>query len=166
MATGTLVSINEYLSTSYAPDCDYIDGVLEERNLGEHDHAWLQTLVVAYFMARRKQWNIRPVVEQRVQVSPTSFRVPDVCVLLGDHRQEQIIRTPPLICVEILSPEDRLSRLQERMTDYLSFGVPYVFLLDPQTRKAFRWTTAGMTEVPELRTESPEMVVPLGELFE
>ena len=81
METGALVSINEYLSTSYDPDCDFVDGVIEERNLGENDHAELQTAIAAYLRSRRKQWGIYVVVEQRVQVSPTRFRVPDVCVI-------------------------------------------------------------------------------------
>jgi len=87
-------------------------------------------------------------------------------VVLGGRPKEQIFRTPPFICIEILSPDDRLSRVQVKLNDYLHFGVPYVFLLDPETRKAYRWTTAGMLEVSELRTENPEIVVPLAELFE
>jgi len=75
METGAVVSINEYLSTSYDPDCDFVDGVIEERNLGENDHAELQTAIAAYLRSRRKQWGIYVVVEQRVQVSPTRFRV-------------------------------------------------------------------------------------------
>jgi hypothetical protein len=42
MATDSLISIREYLSTSYRPDCDYVNGIIEERNLGEYDHARLQ----------------------------------------------------------------------------------------------------------------------------
>ena len=70
MATGALVSINEYLSTSYDPDCDYVDGVIEERNSGEFDHASLQTAIAIYLGSRQKQWGVWVVVEQRVQVSP------------------------------------------------------------------------------------------------
>jgi Uma2 family endonuclease len=77
----------------------------------------------------------------------------------------QIFREPPFICIEILSPEDRVSRTNERITDYLRFGVPYVWILDPQTRKAWRCTPGAMAEVTELRTENPAMVVPLEELF-
>ena len=83
MPTGTLISVEEYLATSYRPDCDYVDGRIEERNLGELDHSSLQTAVAAYFFARRKQWNVTVVVEQRVQVSPSRFRISDVCVVLG-----------------------------------------------------------------------------------
>ena len=166
MATGALVSIEEYLATTYDPDCDYVDGVIEERNLGENDHADLQTAIAIYLGSRQKGWGIYVVVEQRVQVSPTRFRVPDVCIMAGGRPKEQIFRAPPFACIEILSPEDRLSRVRERINDYLSFGVRYVWLLDPATRKAFRWTEEGMHEVSELRTETPAIVVPLDALFE
>jgi Uma2 family endonuclease len=166
MATGTLVSISEYLSTSYDPDCDYVDGVVEERNLGENDHANLQGEIVINLGSRRKELGIYVAPEQRVQVSPTRFRVPDVCAVAGPRPKEQIFRTPPFMCIEILSPEDRMSRMTERLNDYLKFGVPYVFLLDPATRKGFRWTAEGMHKVHELRTVNPEIAVPLTDLFE
>jgi hypothetical protein len=38
MATSSLVSVDQYLTTSYRPDCDYVDGVLLERNVGRFDH--------------------------------------------------------------------------------------------------------------------------------
>jgi Uma2 family endonuclease len=165
MATGTLVSVKEYLSTSYDPDVDYVDGVIEERNLGEFDHASLQGAVFAWFYNRRKQLGITVVPEQRVQVAPTRFRIPDVCVTLG-HPGEQIFTKPPFICIEILSPEDRLPKLQQRVSDYLNMGVPYVWVLDPQTRAAWVWTTDGMRQVTELHTDNPAITVPLDELFE
>jgi Uma2 family endonuclease len=87
-----------------------------------------------------------------------------VCVILGEPTS-QILREPPFICIEILSPDDRLSRMNERVADYLQFGVPYVWIADPQTRKAWRCTPGAMVEVTELRTENPTMVVPLEELF-
>jgi Uma2 family endonuclease len=166
MATVSLVSIHEYLSTSYRPDCDYVDGVVVERNLGEWDHARLQLAVGSYFYTRRREWGIYAATEQRVQVSPTRFRIPDVCVVIGGDVPEQIIRTPPLACIEILSKDDRLTEMQERIDDYLKFGVRYVWILDPGKRRAWRCTSDGMHEVTELRTESPETVVPLAALFE
>ncbi len=36
MATKALIPVSEYLRTSYSPDCDYVDGEVQERNLGEH----------------------------------------------------------------------------------------------------------------------------------
>jgi len=166
MATGSLTSIQEYLTSAFSPDCDYVDGVIEERNLGERDHAELQLAIAAYLYARRKEWGIHIYPEMRVQVSATRFRIPDVCVVAGPEPEEQIFRTPPFICIEILSPEDRLARVQDRVDDYIAFGVPYIWLLNPETHKAYRCTGEGMLEVKELRTADPEIVVPLEALFE
>lgn len=164
MRTDEMVSVREYLSTSYRPDCDYVDGAVLERNLGEFDHARLQALLVGFFLSRERQLRICVVPEQRVQVAPTRFRIPDVCVVKGDP-DEQIITHPPFICIEILSRDDRISEMNERVQDYLAFGVPYVWILDPKTRKAWHCTSGAMVEVSELRTENPAILVPLEELF-
>ncbi len=104
MKSAAQISVEEYLRTAYSPDCDYVDGEVQERNLGERDHSNLQSEFVHYFRGRRKLWRIYASVEQRVQVSATRFRVPDVCVYAGERPQEQVFRTPPFICIEILSP--------------------------------------------------------------
>ena len=160
-----MASVKEYLSTSYRPDCEYVDGVIVERNVGERDHSALQGATLAWFYNRRKELGVAAFPEQRVQVTATRLRVPDVCVTLGTPTQ-QIFTKPPFVCIEILSPEDRLSAMQERVTDYLGMGVPYVWMLDPKTRLAYRWSAAGMHRIPELRTENPAIVVPLADLFE
>ena len=72
-----------------------MDGVIEERNSGENDHADLQTAIAAYFRSRQKALGIYVVVEQRVQVFPTRFRIPDVCIVVGGRPGGQIFRTPP-----------------------------------------------------------------------
>ena len=167
-ATTTLIPVKEYLATSYRPDREYIDGAVLERNLGEHGHSRLQINLGSFLRAREKQWGIHVVTEQRVQVRPTRFRVPDVCVTRSDAPIEEIFTHPPALAIEILSPDDRMSEMLERIHDYLSFGVPCVWLLDPRTRGAFVYTAAGMQEVKDgvLRTADPEMTVSLAELFD
>lgn len=160
------MSVREYLSTSFRPDCDYVDDEVVERNWGEYDHARLQGAVFAYFYLHRKEWGIEAVPEQRVRVSATRFRVPDVCVILAGSEPEQIFTTPPFICIEILFKEDRLSAMQERVKDYLAFGVPYVWILDPRSRSAYRCTSEGLLETQKLRTQNPDILIPLAALFE
>jgi Uma2 family endonuclease len=165
--TRTLISVEEYLASSYEPDCDYVDGHIEERNLGEWNHSTLQARIASYFLTRYERDGIQVATELRVQVKATRFRIPDVCVLLGNPG-ERILTKPPFLCIEILSPEDRMSRIEERINDYLAMGVPYVWVLDPQTKQAYRATLAeGLREVKDgvLRTESPVLEVPLGEIF-
>src|SRR5579864_5054858 len=108
MPAGTLVSVEEYLSTSYDPDCDYVDGEVLERNLGEQDHSRLQGVLYAYLFNREKQWGIYVFPEQRVQVSRARFRVSDIYAVAGSRPIEQIFTQPPFLCIEILSPEDTM----------------------------------------------------------
>jgi Uma2 family endonuclease len=167
MTTRTLIPVEEYLTTVYRPDCDYVDGEVLERNLGERDHGRLQLRLGAYFLARQAEWDTYAIVEQRVQVRPGKFRVPDVCVVLGST-DEQVLTAPPFLCVEILSPEDRMSRVQDRIDDYFTMGVAHVWVVDPARRSAFVATAKGdlhrVTDV--LRTTDPILEVPLSEIFE
>ena len=117
MPAGALISVEEYLNTSYDPDCDYVDGRVVERNLGELDHSDLQGEIVFYFRARRKQWRLHAFPEQRVQVSATRFRIPDICVTVGPKPTEQIFRTPPFLAIEILSKKDRKGDVLERIEE-------------------------------------------------
>ncbi|MEP6963282.1 MAG: Uma2 family endonuclease [Acidobacteriota bacterium] len=167
MEIRTPISVQEYLSTAYSPDCDFVDGEVQERNLGELDHGRLQKRLLMYFGLREKEWGIEVVPEQRVQVSPTRFRIPDVCVVLGEP-DGQILRKPPFLCIEILSPEDRLSRMRERVEDYFKMGVPHVWVVDPATQAAYQITPAeGWREVKDglLQTQNPHFEVPLAEIF-
>ena len=137
MSSTTLISVKEYVAASYRPDCDYVDGEVRERNLGELEHSLLQTIVAALFWANQQSWNVLPLVEQRVQVATTRFRVPDITVLKADQPREAIITVPPLILIEILSKDDSLRSMQERVDDYLHFGVEHVWILDPASRRAY-----------------------------
>jgi Uma2 family endonuclease len=146
MSSTTLISVQEYLATSYRPDCDFVDGELQERNLGELEHSLLQGAIFAWFWVRRKEWNIVPLPEQRVQVAPTRFRVPDVTVLHADQPREPIVTAPPLILIEVLSKDDTLRSMRERVDDYLNFGVQHVWILDPATRRAYVCSRTGFQE--------------------
>jgi Uma2 family endonuclease len=162
----TAISVSEYLNTSYRPDCDYIDGELLERNVGEWDHSRLQMLLSGFLLNREKDWNIVVVPEQRVQVKATRFRVPDITVMAGGDPGEQIITKPPFLCVEILSPRDRIAEMQDRINDYLTFGVSYVWMINPRTRQSFVYTPAGVYEAKDgiLTTKKPDIRVDLSSL--
>ena len=52
MATATIVPVSEYLNTTWRPDCEYVDGEVRERNIGETDHSRLQMLLSRYLSNR------------------------------------------------------------------------------------------------------------------
>jgi Uma2 family endonuclease len=156
MATAsTLLSIEEYLRTSYRPDCDFVDGQIEERNLGERDHARLQAILSAYFFNHESDWKVCVLVEQRTQVSPSKVRIPDLCLLRSDAPKEQVLTTPPLLCVEILSPEDRLPRIARRLDDYAHMGVSNLWILDPIDRVAYIYSSDGLLKLTTGRLAIP-----------
>ncbi len=167
MAPETLVSVEEYFGTSYRPDREYIDGNVLERNLGERDHSSVQMAISMELYARRRTLGLHVFPGLRVQVSLTRFRVPDICVVTGPKPQEQIFTTPPFLCIEILSKDDRQSGLRDRIRDYLEFGVAYVWVVDPRKHRAWIYTPAGTSEAKDgvLRTASPEIAIPLNEIF-
>ncbi len=167
MPSGTLISANEYRSTSYHPDRDYVDGVVVARSLGERDHSELQTELATWLNARRRKLGIHVFVEQRVQVSPTRYRIPDICVTTGGRPSELVFTRPPFVCIEVLSKDDREADVHERIDDYLRLGVPYCWVLDPRSRRVWVHTSEARSEVLDgtLRTENPVIVLPLGDIF-
>ena len=90
MKTETFVSVEEYLKTSYEPECDYVDGEVQERNVGERDHSILQREFIFFFRQRQQLWKVFVFPDQRVQVSATRFRAPDVCVYVGAEPTERL----------------------------------------------------------------------------
>jgi len=165
MGTVAFVPVEEYLSTSYDPDCDYVDGELEDRNAGEKDHSKAQGNLYLYLRTHYRTLNV--FLEQRGRVSASRYRVPDVCVTLGEP-QEQVFVGPPFLCVEILSRKDRASRIQRKVSDYLRMGVRYIRVIDPRGRDAFIYTASATQVVAAdvLRTHDPDIAVPLAEIFD
>ena len=80
---------------------------------------------------------------------------------------EEVFTQPPFLCIEVLSPEDRASRIERKIADYLKFGVRYIWVIDPRTREAFIHTGKGMHAVEDgvLRTSDPDIAVPLSDIF-
>lgn len=161
MTAATQISVAEYLNTTYRPDRDYVDGEVVERNLGEYEHSRLQMRLIMFLGAREKEWRIRVVPEQRVQVKPTRFRIPDICTLLEGSPLEPIFRHPPFLCIEVFSRDDTFASTVERLDDYLAMGVPNVWVIDPRLRRGYRYTSEGFLEARDgvLRTSNPDLAV-------
>ncbi len=162
------VSVDEYLHADYEHDMDYVDGVLEERDLGENSHSNLQTELAVLLRNHRGEWKVKAFVEQRVQITPTRYRVPDLCILPDGWKNTPIVTTPPLLCIEILSPEDRLSRTLVKCNDYFRLGTPEAWIFDPAQRTAMVLRPDGsMTTHREgtLSLAGTPISVPLADVF-
>ena len=162
-----LWTVREYLSTSWSPDREFVDGRIEERNLGEKEHSIIQRYLTVLFALKRAEWGVEVFPELRTQIAARNFRVPDILVVSAGESFERYVTRPPLIAVEILSPEDTFGAMQEKFAEYLRFGIENIWIIDPELRLAYRYTSAGLDEVHtgELTVPGTPIRVVLSELF-
>ena len=136
MADGALMTIDEYLHTSFRPDCDFVDGEVQERLWGEFDHGRAMAEILFYLVDRYPGLRRRVLPSLRVRVRATCVRVPDICVLAEDAPEEQVPTLPPILCIEILSPEDGMMRFMAKLKDFADMGCAH--LLDHRSRRGPR----------------------------
>lgn len=143
-----------------------LNGHLVERNVGEREHSFTQKRLIRLLDRFEKEFDLSSWPGMRLQVGATRFRVPDVCVYKGSGPPEPWFRTPPFLCIEILSREDRMSRMEEKLGDYFRFGVEYVWVIDPVRGAASIYTKEGSQPVRDgvLRTRNPEIALALDEV--
>jgi Uma2 family endonuclease len=159
------ISLEEYLRTSYHPDRDYVDGEVQERNLGEFDHGAVQVFLSVWFFQHRQEWDLHVVTETRVRVATERVRIPDVCLVSRKQPIEQVITTPPLAVIEILSPEDRIVRYNERLADYRRMGIQNIWVIDPANRVGYDCSTPAWLPVEEFRVAGSPLFLRLNDLW-
>lgn len=166
-SAGELWTVREYLRSGWSPDREFVDGRIEERNLGEKEHSILQRFLTVLFVAHRSQWGVEVFPELRVQTRSTRFRVPDVMVVRAGERFERYVTDPPLIAIEILSPEDSLREVREKAAEYRLFGIENIWIIDPEPRIAYRYAESALEEVltGELTVPGTPIRVALDDLF-
>jgi len=160
------ISVDEYLHTSF-PDLDreYRDGELVERSVPDYLHGRTQALLLVFFEALRKQLSFYACSETRVKVREGLYLIPDVSVFRPSPPPSSVPDQPPFIAVEILSLDDRLTAVREKLEAYKSWGVPHVWLVDPHSRRMYT-CEARLTEVASLRIPELDVEVTPGEIFE
>jgi len=165
MSVATLVSLEEYLNTSYDPDVEYVDGVLEERNVGDWLHSLVQRNVIVALS--RKYPLIYAVPELSSQTRTTRYRLPDVCVLLAAPKTKFLLDAA-FVAIEILSEDDRMTKMLEKLEEYEQKGVPNIWIIDPRLKKMFAYSHGELREVQGdvMATGDPRLELTREEIFQ
>jgi Uma2 family endonuclease len=160
-------TVEEYLRTSWRPDRELVDGRIEERNLGEIEHSIIQRYLTVLFAINGKEWGVEVFPELRTQTKTTNFRVPDVLVVRASDKITRYVTSPPLIAIEIRSPEDEFADIRRKAAEYRLFGVENIWIVDPDARVAYRYAETGLEEVRtgELTVPGTPIRVVLSEMF-
>jgi Uma2 family endonuclease len=159
------MSVEEYLHTTFdGADREYLDGEVVERNMGNKSHGKIQLRLGSLLQAFEQRTGIYVVVEVRQKVTGTRFRIPDVAVF-EDEPEEEVPSTPPLVAIEILSPDDRVGYVIPKLEEYRQWGVRHIWLADPDSRKLFTYGDAGLHEVTELSLPQHGIALTLADVF-
>ena len=127
------MSVEEYLRYSSKPNCEYIDGFLRPKPMATGLHGLIQLLLA--IILRRQGVDARP--EVTVRLGPGTFLIPDV---VADEVLPDAYPTEPVkLCVEILSPEDRVGAALAKCEEYHAWGVPFCWVIDPVKQTAWQY---------------------------
>jgi len=139
-----VVPVEQYLSTSYDPDLEFVGGILVERHMGE----WLHSLIQSNFLyaVRRKYPHLKVVAELRSKTANTRYRIPDVSVLLAAPSTEYLLDAAFLV-VEVLSKRDVMSVVLAKLKEYSAKGIPNIWLIDPRTQLMWTYRPPVLLEI-------------------
>jgi Uma2 family endonuclease len=166
MGATTLISIEEYLNTSCRPDCDFVDGLVVERTVGKKKHAYAQAEIAAWFGIRRETLGLPALTEMRSKVAPGKVRIPDVAVCELPLSEEELLTSPPYLFVEVMSPEDTVSSLQERLDEYIQFGVANIWVIDPWKHRGWEISREGWrAQNDAMHTLDGRVTMPLADVL-
>jgi Uma2 family endonuclease len=163
----TQIGVEEYLGLVFddRPEPDYVHGEVVERALPTLVHAQIQALLVLLFGRLLPRVPLTLLTEPRLQIEANLFRVADFAIYQGPRPEGRYGTSPAFMAVEIVSPDDRHSELTERLEDYRRWGVPHVWLVDPQLKRLYEYTEAGLLQFPALRLPDFDFEISAQELF-
>ena len=101
--------------------------------MGDHKHSRFQVLAASQLSLQERDRRIRVLIGPRLRVSGKEhrYRIPDVCVMALPYRSEPVLTTPPHLAIEILSPDDETADILAKVADYLRFGIPHIWIVNP-----------------------------------
>jgi Uma2 family endonuclease len=165
MASRLQVAPAEYLSTSFdGPDREYVRGEIVERGMPDYLHGRTQARLNARFEGLRLSHRLFVCSETRMRLAPDLYRIPDVAVFAETEPDEPVPGRPPLVVVEIISPDDRYSDVLEKLAEYRQWGVRHIWVVDPHRRTLARYEGEAMLTVSALNLPGYPLELS-GELF-
>src|SRR5579885_3072127 len=143
MASKTLITPEQYLATPYDWEPDYVHGELVEKPLPNRVHGGLQQRLGVLLDHAGYC-----CVEVRHRLAEDLFRRPDVLLFEGAGPTELVPKSPPMVIVEITSPDDTVHELLEKCEEYRVWSVPNIWVVEPEPRKFYVYT-AGLKETTQ-----------------
>jgi Uma2 family endonuclease len=175
-----IVTPEDLLTMPDAGNFELVDGELVERNVSVLANK-VEVLVVSRLQVCAEANNAGEVCSGTLGCrfypnDPDKIRKPDATFvrrdrLSPDHYDDGFLTIRPDIVVEVISANDNAHEVIEKREEYLSAGVPLIWIIDPESRtvEVFRvdGTVSRLTAGDELLGEEvfPEFHCKVAELF-
>ncbi len=160
-SSSTLISVEQYLNSRFEGfEPEYAHGEIVERSMPTVIHSWLQSVLVM-----RMAIAGFPLVAVRLRVAPDVFRIPDIALFTGALPAEAVPTKPPLVVVEIVSPDDRHTDLLRKLAEYRDFGVRHIWVVEPELRQMHVYDGLSLVAVSDFSLPDLSFQITLAELF-
>ncbi|HEV2198497.1 MAG TPA: Uma2 family endonuclease [Bryobacteraceae bacterium] len=126
MATKALITPEQYLSMHFEREPELVHGELVERPLPTFPHGNLQLQLGSRLRALQPSYTVFTGVEVCVQIAPDVFRVPDISMWTGPEPPPKLPIAPPILVVEVSSPDERIHDVLQKFEEYRAWGVQHV----------------------------------------
>jgi Uma2 family endonuclease len=149
MATKAQITAEQYLHMTFEYDAEYVHGEIVERALPDLNHSRTQARVCFQLEDLHSLFRLLPCIGVRMKLAEGLFRVADVAVF-SSRPIEDYPEQPPLVVVEIVSPDDRHHYLMEKLEEYRVWGVANIWVVDPLSKRLSIYTESGLQNVSSL----------------
>ena len=105
-----IVTPEQYLATQFEREPELVRGEIAERPLPNLIHGRTQQRLAVYLDGVGYC-----CTEVRMRLTEDLYRIPDVAVFEGRGPEETVPASPPLLVVEISSPDDRLDAMLQKL---------------------------------------------------
>jgi Uma2 family endonuclease len=157
MATATnLLSLEEFRQR-YAEEKPYYEYWFVEA-IQKSVPTWLHCLLQAILAEFFTQAGYRSGPELELRIDSDWQPKADVAAALVVERPYP---TKPIdVVAEILSPDDRMSRVFEKCRQYARIGITKIFVLDPDSKSAWEWdrTTGNLERISAMNLPNGQVI--------
>ncbi len=166
--TKTLITAEQLLEIAGDRRVELVRGELVEMPAVGLKHIRVVGVLVAWivsFVTERKLGVAGPELGCILSRNPDVVRAPDIAFIsaarLGSADPEGFFAGAPDLAVEVISPTDKVSEVQEKIREYLAAGARLVWLVDPRSETVTAYRPNGDAHVYSGNDEVPgEDVLP------
>jgi Uma2 family endonuclease len=165
VSTKAQITAEQYLGMTFEHDAEFVHGEIVERSMPDRLHARIQALLSFFFESLRAAHALFAYTELRMKLAPDVYRIPDVAIFSGAAPEVDVPETPPLIAIEILSKDDRHSDLMRKLEEYRAWGVPHIWVIDPNTKRFAVYNELGLQNISSFQLPDYPFQLTPSELF-